>query len=88
MTERKSFVKILSRGDLERMCLKRLRKCSGFEMVHEVVVQPKNEHSGHPNWIVAGFKPRVENKNLRAAKETIQSLQEGYRLTDGSFVGR
>jgi hypothetical protein len=88
MIEQKSFVKTLSRGDLERMCLKRLRKCSGFEMVHEIVVQPKNEHSGHPNWIVAGCKPRVENKSLRAAKETIQSLQEDYRLTDGSFVGR
>ena len=43
MTERKSFVKILSRVDLETICLKRLRKCSGFEMVHEVVVQPKND---------------------------------------------
>jgi hypothetical protein len=88
MTEQRSFVKTLSRVDLQTMCLKRLRKCSGFEVVHEVVVQPKNEPSGHPNWIVAGFKPRVENKHLRAAKETIQSLQEDYRLTDGSFVGR
>jgi hypothetical protein len=79
MTEQRSFVKTLSRVDLETMCLKRLRKCSGFEMVHEIVVQPKNEHSGHPNWIVAGCKPRVENKSLRAAKETIQSLQEDYR---------
>jgi len=43
MTEQRSFVKTLSRVDLETMCLKRLRKCSGFEVVHEVVVQPKND---------------------------------------------
>ncbi len=69
-----------SHAQLRDICLRRLKSCEGFEQVDEILIQPRDPHAGGPNWALAGFRPRVANDALRAARGTIYELQQAYAL--------
>lgn len=69
-----------SHAQLRDICLRTLKSCEGFEQVDEILIQPRDAHSGGPNWALAGFRPRVANDALRAARNTIYELQQSYAL--------
>jgi hypothetical protein len=67
-------------AELQAVCLYTLKRCQGFEMVNEVLVQPRENAEGAANWTLAAVRPRVDNNSLRAARGTIDFLQKTYRL--------
>ncbi len=67
---------------LQAICLESLRICPGFERVDEIVIQPRVTIEGGANWTLAAVRPRVDNKVLRSARETIESLRESYELDE------
>jgi hypothetical protein len=69
-------------AELQAVCLQTLRQCQGFEMVNEVLVQPREKCLGAANWTLAAVRPRVDNNALRAARGTIDFLQRTYWLDD------
>lgn len=69
-----------STAELQEICLHSLKQCPGFEQIHEIVVQPRESEEGFANWTLAAVRPRVDNKVLRAARLTIQMLQQTYDL--------
>ena len=69
-------------AELQAVCLQTLRQCQGFEMVNEVLVQPREKCLGAANWTLAAVRPRVDNNALRAARGTIDFLQKTYWLDD------
>jgi hypothetical protein len=69
-------------AQLQAVCLHTLKRCQGFEMVNEVLVQPRESAEGFANWTLAAVRPRVENNALRAARGTIDFLQRTYRLDE------
>ena len=71
---------IRSQAQLRDICLLILRGCQGFEQVDEILIQPRDPYAGGANWTLAGFRPRVANDALRAARATIQELQMTYQL--------
>lgn len=71
---------IRSHAQLREICLKTLKACEGFEQVDEILIQPRDPHADGPNWALAGFRPRVANDALRAARNTIYELQRNYAL--------
>ena len=71
---------IRSHAQLRDICLQTLKACEGFEQVDEILIQPRDPHAGGPNWALAGFRPRVANNALRAARNTISELQQSYAL--------
>ena len=72
---------------LQAICLQSLKICPGFERVDEVVVQPRVTMEGGANWTLAAVRPRVDNKVLRSARDTIESLRDSYELDeDGASV--
>lgn len=71
---------VRSSAELEEVCLLTLRKCPGFEQVHEILIQPRDNVEGFANWTVAAVRPRVDNRFLRGARETIGFLQQTYQL--------
>lgn len=71
---------IRSQAQLRDICLQTLKGCQGFEQVDEILIQPRDPHAGGANWTLAGFRPRVANNALRAARTTIQKLQTAYQL--------
>jgi hypothetical protein len=58
------------------VCLEALKQCRGFEQVHEVLVQPRDNPDGLANWTLAAVRPRVANEVLRGARGVIAFLQE------------
>jgi hypothetical protein len=78
--ETRSFV------ELQAVCLRTLRQCQGFEMVNEVLVQPRENCLGAANWTLAAVRPRVDNSALRAARGTIDFLQKTYWLDEAEAV--
>lgn len=74
---------LCSSAELAEVCLQTLKTCPGFEQVDSILIQPRRpngESEGEPNWTVAAVRPRVDNRVLRAARETISQLQQTYRL--------
>lgn len=71
---------IRSCAELQAVCLQTLRQCQGFEQVNEVLVQPRANANGFANWTLAAVRPRVDNRFLRAARDTIDFLQQTYQL--------
>ena len=71
---------IRSSGELQAICLKTLKSCPGFEQVNEILIQPRETTEGGANWTLAAVRPRVDNKVLRGARETINMLQRSYQL--------
>jgi hypothetical protein len=69
-------------AELQAVCLRTLRQCHGFEMVNEVLVQPREKCVGAANWTLAAVRPRVDNNALRAARGTIDFLQKTYCLDE------
>ncbi|SFK50567.1 hypothetical protein SAMN05444581_10955 [Methylocapsa palsarum] len=68
------------------VCLQTLKKCAGFEQVSEVIVQPRENAAGSANWTLAAVRPRVNNNALRAARGTIEFLQQNYELNPSDIV--
>lgn len=75
---------IRSQAQLRDICLQTLKGCDGFELVDEILIQPRDPHAGGANWSLAGFRPRVANDALRAARDTIGELQQCYELDAAS----
>jgi hypothetical protein len=71
---------IRTHAQLRDICLRTLKHCEGFEEVDEILIQPRDPRAGGPNWALAGFRPRVANDALRAARDTIHELQCSYAL--------
>lgn len=71
---------IRSQAQLRDICLRTLKECDGFEQVDEILIQARDAHAGGANWSLVGFRPRVANTALRAARDTIFELQQGYEL--------
>ena len=74
---------VRSSAELQEVCLQTLKQCPGFEQVNEILIQPRDNAEGSANWTVAAVRPRVDNRFLRAARETIGFLQQTYRLIPG-----
>lgn len=72
---------VRSSAELQEVCLRILKQCPGFEQVDKILIQPRESIEGSPNWTVAAFRPRVDNRSLRAARETIGLLQQNYELS-------
>ena len=75
--------KVGPQRELQEVCLQTLKKCPGFEQVNEILIQPRDAVNGSANWNLAAVRPRVDNRSLRAARETIGFLQQTYRLIPG-----
>lgn len=73
---------VCSFAELQSVCLETLKQCDGFELVNEVVVQPRETAGEAANWTLAAVRPRVDNNSLRAARETIDRLQKSYALDE------
>jgi hypothetical protein len=71
---------ICSFTELQSVCLRTLKQCRGFEMVNEVLVQPRLCAQHAANWTLAAVRPRVDNNSLRAARGAIDFLQKTYQL--------
>ena len=76
-----------SSAELQEVCLRTLKQCPGFEQVNEILIQPRDNAEGSVNWTLAAVRPRVDNRSLRAARETIGFLQQTYRLIHGEAQG-
>ncbi len=72
---------IRSSAELQAVCLQALKQCRGFEQVHEVLVQPRDNPDGLANWTLAAVRPRVANEVLRGARGVIAFLQQTYLLS-------
>ncbi len=77
-----------SGAELQEICLQTLKQCPGFEQVNEIVVQCRESEEGFANWTLAAVRPRVDNKVLRAARGTINMLQQTYQLNPNEIPGR
>jgi hypothetical protein len=75
-------------AELQAVCLRALRQCQGFEMVNEVLVQPRENSLGAANWTLAAVRPRVDNNALRAARGTIDFLQKTYWLDEAEAAAQ
>ncbi len=62
------------------------RAAKASSEVDEILIQPRDPHAGGPNWALAGFRPRVANDALRAARNTIYELQCSYALDAASMA--
>lgn len=71
---------VRSSAELQEVCLRTLKNCPGFERVNEILIQPRDNVEGFANWTVAAVRPRVDNRSLRGARETIGFLQQTYQL--------
>jgi len=77
---------IRSSTELQAIILQSLKVCPGFESIHEVTVQPREQCEGGTNWMLAAVRPRVDGKVLRSARETIDFLQRSYQLHESDIV--
>jgi hypothetical protein len=69
-----------SQAELRDICLNALRRHDGFENVDDILIQPRDTAAGGTNWMLAGFRPRVDNKALRSARDVIDRLRRCYEL--------
>jgi hypothetical protein len=69
-----------SQAELREICLHALRCQDGFENVDDILIQPRDTAAGGTNWLLAGFRPRVDNKSLRSARDVIDRLRRAYEL--------
>jgi hypothetical protein len=76
---------VCSTSELQTICLQSLKRCEGFEHVHEILIQPREAFEGGTNWTLAAVRPRVANNVLRAARSTIEMLQTSYELPNGEI---
>jgi len=74
--------------ELQEICLQTLKQCPGFEQVNEIIVQCRESDNGFANWTLAAVRPRVDNKVLRAARGTINMLQQTYQLNPNEISSR
>ncbi|MGH6835871.1 MAG: hypothetical protein ACREC9_10060 [Methylocella sp.] len=88
MTGKTIHPRVRSSAELQEVCLRTLKQCPGFEQVKKVLIQPRDNAEGCANWTVAAVRPRVDNRSLRAARETIGFLQQTYRLIAGEASDR
>jgi hypothetical protein len=88
MTDETTGREIRSSAELQEVCLRMLKQCPGFEQVNEILIQPRENAEGCANWTLAAVRPRVDNRSLRAARETIGLLQQTYRLNPGEISAR
>ena len=79
---------VRSSAELQEVCLRMLKQCPGFEQVNEILIQPRDTAEDSANWTLAAVRPRVDNRSLRAARETIGLLQQTYRLIPVDSQGR
>lgn len=79
---------ICSSTELQGICLRSLKECPGFEHVNEILIQPRESLEGGTNWTLAAVRPRVSNNVLRAARSTIDTLQQTYELVAADVVPR
>jgi hypothetical protein len=79
---------VRSSAELQEVCLRTLKQCRGFERVDRILIQPRDNAEGFANWTLAAVRPRVDNRSLRAARETIGVLQQTYQLIPGEAQGR
>ena len=79
---------VRSSAELQEVCLRTLKQCPGFEQVNEILIQRRDNAEGSANWTLAAVRPRVDNRSLRAARETIGFLQQTYRLIPGEEQAR
>jgi hypothetical protein len=77
---------VRSCAELQVVCLQALKRCEGFEHVDEILVQPREVGEGITNWTLAAVRPRVDNRALRAARSTIEYLQQSYALPEAEAV--
>lgn len=79
---------VRSCAELQAVCLEVLKRCEGFEHVDEILVQPREIGVGEgiTNWTLAAVRPRVDNSALRAARGTIEYLQQNYALPEAEAV--
>jgi hypothetical protein len=76
-----------SSSELQAIILQSLKVCPGFEDIHEVMIQPREQHcEGGTNWTLAAVRPRVEGKVLRGARDTISYLQHSYELDQADII--
>jgi hypothetical protein len=69
-----------SQAELREICLRALRRREGFENVDDILIQLRESSAGGSNWMMAGFRPRVDNKALRRARDVIDHLRQSYQL--------
>jgi hypothetical protein len=79
---------VRSSAELQEVCLHTLKQCRGFERVNRILIQPRDNAEGSANWTLAAVRPPVDNRSLRAARETIKLLQQTYRLNADDSQGR
>ena len=79
---------VRSSAELQEVCLRTLKQCRGFERVDRILIQPRDNAEGSANWTLAAVRPPVDNRSLRAARETIGFLQQTYRLIPSEAQGR
>jgi hypothetical protein len=73
-------------AELQAIILQSLKVCEGFEGIHEVSIQPREQYEGGTNWTLAAVRPRVDGKILRNARDTINFLQCSYELDPADTV--
>jgi len=88
MADETMFREIRTSAELQEVCLRTLKQCPGFEQVNEILIQPRENAEGCANWTLAAVRPRVDNRSLRAARETIGLLQQTYQLNAGEASAR
>ena len=71
-----------SQAELREICLRALRRKAGFEKIDDILIQPRDASCGGTNWMLAGFRPRVDNTALRGARDVIDHLRRSYQLRD------
>lgn len=69
-----------SQAELREICLRTLRKQTGFEDIGDILIRPCASEEGSANWAFAGFRPRVDNAALRRARGVIDHLRSSYQL--------
>ncbi len=69
-----------SQAELREICLRTLRKQTGFEGIGDILIRPCASEDGGANWAFAGFRPRVDNAALRQARGVIDRLRSSYQL--------
>ncbi len=75
-----------SSTELQTIIMQSLKVCPGFESIHDVMIQPREQCEGGTNWTLAAVRPRVDGKVLRGARETIDFLQQTYQLCEADAV--
>ncbi len=71
---------LLSKAELERMCLANLRMLPGSQHIERVVVAPRP--NAKRNWIVIEIDPPLPTSADDEARNAVAELQAQFRLAD------